>query len=111
MSGEKIKHICQDANKIRDRESCKAIDLSRPLGKLNDAKQVISPAPLFYRKLQYCLNRALEGGTDYSVPASLTHSAKEELEWWQEHLTRWNGRGLLAKNPDMVIETDASTID
>ena len=105
IPGEKIKHICQDAKKLMEKENCKI----SPTGKLNDAKQVIPPAPFFYKNLQYCLNRALERGTDNSVQASLAHSAKEELKWWQEHLTKWNGRCLIAKSPDMVIETDAST--
>ena len=93
MPGEKIKHIRQDARKILEKESCQAIELSRLLGKLNDARQVIPPAPLFCRNLQHCLSIALNGGRDYSVPAHLTRPAREELartshqmEWAQSPL-------------------------
>ena len=70
-----------------------------------------SSPPLFYRNLQQCLQKALatKGGKDYGAMAHLTEAARKELTWWQEHLTKWNGRCLLQQTPDMVIETDAST--
>ena len=112
VPGNKIKQIRLEAKKLQDTEACKALALSRLLGKLNHVSQAIPPAPLFYRNLQSCLQTALatKGGKDYSAPAHLTPAAREELTWWQEHLTNWNGRGLLSQAPDLVIETDASTI-
>ena len=71
-----------------------------------------TPAPLFYRNLQLCLHRALQGtagGRDYTAHTQLTPAARQELCWRQEHLTRWNGCYLLGRRPNMVIETDAST--
>jgi hypothetical protein len=62
-----------------EKESCQAIEVSR------EAERCASGNPLFYRNLQHC----------------------EELEWWQEHLTRWNGCSLLSRKPDMILETDA----
>ena len=57
------------------------------------------------------LLRALQqgGGIDYTKYALLTQPAIEELAWWQEHLTKWNGRCFLSREPDIVIETDALT--
>ena len=112
VPGNKIKQVRSEAKKLLEADGCKAIALSRLLGKLNHVAQAIPPAPLFYRNLQSCLQKALEtrGGRDYSVPAQLTASAIEELKWWQQHLTRWNGRGLIAQSPDLTIETDASTV-
>ena len=112
LPGEKIKQIRQEARKILETPVPQALALSRLLGKLNHAAQAIPPAPLFYRNLQLCLQRALErsvGGRDYLTPTQLTPAASQELQWWQEHLTRWNGRCLLTTTPDVVIETDAST--
>ena len=111
MPGEKIKQIRLEAKKLQEKHSCQAIALSRFLGKLNHACQAIPPAPLFYRNLQLCLQKSLEtkDGQDYTAPAHLTQSAIEELKWWQKHLTQWNGRCLLSRSPDLIIETDAST--
>ena len=111
LPGDKIKQIRQDTRKLLDTQYPQALDLSRLLGKLNHAAQAIPPAPLFYRNLQFCLQNALDktpGGRCYSVPSQLTPAAVQELQWWQEHLTIWNGRHLLTTPPDMVIETDAS---
>ena len=108
LPGEKIKQIRQDTRKLLEMHIPQALALSRLLGKLNHAAQAIPPAPLFYRNLQLCLQRTLEmtvGGRDYSAQAYLTPAATQELEWWQEHLTKWNGRYLLTTTPDIVIET------
>ena len=112
MPGEKIKQIRLETKKLQETNTCmQALTLSRLLGKLNHATQAIPPAPLFYRNLQQCLQKALatKGGKDYGAMAHLTEAARKELTWWQEHLTKWNGRCLLQQTPDMVIETDAST--
>jgi hypothetical protein len=112
LPGEKIKQIRQDTRKLLETPIPQALALSRLLGKLNHAAQAIPPAPLFYRNLQLCLRRSLEGtagGRDYSTQAYLTPAASQELEWWREHLTRWNGQCLLITTPDVVIQTDAST--
>ena len=39
-----------------------------------------------------------------------THESKEELTWWDTQMSKWNGRHILAKEPDLVIESDASTL-
>ena len=81
------------------------------LGKLSHAAHAIPPGPLFYRNLQGCLQKALEEGSqNYDHPCLLSSEALEELDWWIDHLTDWNGRRLLTPKPDLVIETDASTV-
>ena len=37
-------------------------------------------------------------------------AAKEELQWWYQHLQEWNGKPIAMMDPDMVIETDASLL-
>ena len=109
MPGGKIRQIRLETKKLLGTKYPSALTLSRLLGKLSHAAQAIPPAPLFYRNLQLCLQNALEAGSqDYSSPAKLTAAAVEELQWWQQHLAKWNGRCLLIPKPDLVIETDAS---
>ncbi len=113
VPGEKIRHLKLEAQRIVCLgDGLRAIDLSRWLGKLNHAALAIPPAPLFYRHLQTCLQIALEttGEQDYMSKAHLTLEAKEELSWWGQHLTKWNGRCLMQKDPDLIITTDASNI-
>ena len=84
--------------------------LSQLLGKLQAATRAIPLAPLFYRKLQHAVKRALDhSGQDYSVPVALYTEEKAELQWWFDHLSAWNGKTIMAEKPSMVIESDAST--
>ena len=85
-----------------------ALSLSRVIGKMNAATQAIPMAPLYYRNLQTCLREALLKGQDYASTTVLTREAREELEWWRDHFTQWNGRSLIAHNSSLTIETDAS---
>ena len=40
----------------------------------------------------------------------LDRSAKEELLWWVNQLSTWNGRAILPQPPDLIVETDASLL-
>ena len=31
-----------------------------------------------------------------------------ELRWWIDHMTSWNGKGMISLGPDMVLMSDAS---
>ena len=111
LPGEKIKKIRAETRRLANQTEPKALALSRLLGKLNHATQAIPPAPLFYRNLQNCLKVALEkGNQEYSCPIHLSEDCITELQWWETHLTNWNGRSLILPPPTMTIETDASTI-
>ena len=84
--------------------------LSQLLSRLQAATRTIPLAPLFYRKLQQALQRGLEQSEqDYSAQLILSTEEKEELEWWLDHLSSWNGKTIMTDRPSLVIESDAST--
>ena len=69
----------------------------------------MSVAPLFYRALQRDLQRALiEGNQDYEHGTRLSKESRGELDQWQRHLTHWNGRTMIQKQAQIVIQSDAS---
>ena len=109
LPGEKLRKIKSETGKILQDRSVSALTLSRIIGKMNAATQAIPMAPLYYRNLQACLREALQEDQYYSSTVVLTKEAREELEWWQDHFTQWNGRSLIAHNTSLTIETDAST--
>ena len=74
---------------------------------MNAATQAIPMAPLYYRNLRTCLREALQEEQDYSSMTILTVKAREELEWWRDNFTQWNGRSLIAHNASLTIKTDA----
>ena len=111
LPSKKIKKIKSEARALlNQKEGVSSLMVSRFLGKLNHAAQAVATAPLFYRQLQDCLQRALEAGDqDYSYECPLSEEAKDELIWWTDNLSSRNGKCLLLKKADIVIETDAST--
>ena len=60
---------------------------------------------MIQRDLATALDR---GGQSYETPCPLSVAAKEELSWWTEQLTRWNGKSLVLRNIDLTLESDAS---
>ncbi len=109
LPGEKLKKIRSEAKKLMNQQQVSGLMLSRLLGKMNAATQAIPMAPLFYRHLQSCLRETLRDSQEYESTTCLTPEA-EELHWWVEHFTNWNGRSLIAHNKIMTIENDASTL-
>jgi hypothetical protein len=109
LPGEKSKKIRLEARKLLEAQQVQARDLSRLIGKMSAAMRAIPPAPLFYRTLQAELAQALaHHDQDYNAPLVLTREAKEELQWWIDHLLQWNGKALISPKPTVTITTDAS---
>ena len=110
LPGEKIKNICAEAWNLQREAVVSARALSRLIGKMNATSQVIPPAPLFYRHhLQMILTQALEQSfQNYDTCIPLSKRCKEELKWWDDHMCKWNGKTLIKREIDMIIESDAS---
>ena len=112
LPGQKLKKLRQEDAKIRDRPATpSAREVSRLLGKFNSVTKAVLPSPLFCRAMQRDLALALEAsGQRYDAPCVLSPQTREELDWWVNQLTNWNGRSLAVAQPDLHIESDASLI-
>lgn len=109
LPGHKIRMIRGEAIQLLRQGSISARKVAQFIGKLNAAAQAVFPAPLFYRHLQRDLQEALaRGNQSYESSLQLSQASREEIQWWQEHLTLWNGRTLLKHRQQMVIQSDAS---
>ena len=76
--------------------------MSQLLGKLQVSTRAVPLAPLFFRKLQRALRRGLEqSDQDYSKQITLSTEEREELQWWLDHLTLWNGKSFLTEKPSI----------
>ena len=105
----KIKKIRAESRKLLEAEQLSARALSRLIGKMSAAHQVIPPAPLFYRHLQMDLASALRAtGQDYESTLTLSSNSREELMWWDSQMIKWNGKTVISAEPDLTIESDAS---
>ena len=50
-----------------------------------------------------------QGNQDYETNLVLSPDSREELRWWDTQMVKWNGRMVLALEPDLTIESDAPT--
>jgi len=80
------------------------------LGKLNAASHAVLSAPVRYHQLQQLKIQSLRRSRSFNTLVTLDQRATEELLWWRDYLRTWNGKDIIPPTPDMVIETDASTI-
>ena len=109
LPGEKIKQIRVEASQLLRAENCTARKLAQFLGRLNATAQAVFPAPLFCRHLQRDLQSSLsQNEQNYNSSLQLSAEAREEIQWWQQHLSQWNGRSLIQHHEQMVIRSDAS---
>ena len=93
LPSEKLKKIRAESRKLLGAGQVSARALSRLIGKMSAANQVIPPAPLFYRYLQMDLSAALRAGCqNYETTLQLSQDSKEELVWWDTQMAKWNGK-------------------
>ena len=105
----KIKQIQAESRKLLEAGQISTRALSRLVGKMSAASQVIPPAPLFYRSLQIDLKAALRASDqDYESLLVLGPESRDELIWWDSQMIKWNGRTVLTTEPDLTIESDTS---
>jgi len=109
LPGDKIRKIRQEAHRLLHLKQPSAQLLSQLLGKLNATSPALQMAPLFCRSLQICLKQALsDNQQDYRAVVQLSSQALEDLQWWELHLSSWNGRSLITQSASMTITSDAS---
>ena len=80
------------------------------IGCLTATVQAILPAPLCYRQLQQLKNEAFRTSHSYLTRIVLESRARQDLQWWRDHLNEWNGKAILPQAPDMFMEMDASLL-
>ena len=106
---DKVKGIRKECQKVLENPDITIRELARLLGKLSASIQAVFPAPLHYRHIQAVKKRSLALHGGYESQVYWTAEALEELKWWRDHLSAWNGRAILQSPPQLTIETDAST--
>ncbi len=109
LPAKKIKDIRAEGRKLAQQREIPVRALSRLVGKMNAASHTIPPAPLFFRNLQMAMTETLNASNqNYEVEVALSQDCLDELRWWDYHLSQWNGKSMLRKAVDLVIESDAS---
>ena len=61
-----------------------------------------------YRHLQRLQVRGLLMGKGYETVVPLSEDCRDDLQWWIDQMSNWNGRSIITPAPDLTITTDAS---
>jgi len=107
---EKVDGIVKACQAALQQGTLTVRDLSRLIGRMSATMQAVLPAPLCYRNLQRLKNYAFSLSHSFEARVVLDQSAKEELLWWVNQLSTWNGKAILPQPPDLIVETDASLL-
>ena len=84
-------------------------DLSIYLGHLAWAIQAVQYTQAHYRLSQnFLINQLKQHEWDKQVP--LSRGVLEEIKWWNDSLSRVNGKTFDIQEPDIIIYSDASLI-
>ena len=104
----KMSQLVQDCKDLILEKSASVRTLSQIIGKLTSTMQAVLPAPLHYRHLQMLQVKGLLEGKEYNSVVPLNMECRNDLQWWVDQLSIWNGRSLISPAPDLIITTDAS---
>ena len=104
----KMSQLVQDCKDLISEKSASVRTLSQIIGKLTSTMQAVLPAPLHYRHLQMLQVKGLLEGKEYNSVVPLNMECRNDLQWWIDQLSIWNGRSLISPAPDLIITTDAS---
>ena len=104
---DKLEAIVEDCRRTLVQTHVSVRDMARLIGRMS---QAILPAPLFYRNLQRAKNAAFSRSQSYDAQVHLDQPAKQDILWWMEEVPKWNGKPIVVRPPDLVVESDASLL-
>ena len=104
----KIENILKKCHIMLNSPKTTFHELASLIGTLQSTMEAIIPAALYVRQLQMHQTKSLLKSQNYQSIIQLKSQCKEEIFWWTQQMTLWNGKQILSQNPDLIIETDAS---
>ena len=78
------------------------------IGKINFLRGAVSAAPLHIWPLLQLHSKAFKRASEWDKHMTLSPRATEELRWWQEEVTEWNGKSVIPAKHQYILTTDAS---
>ena len=106
----KIVKVQREARQIMRKDNWPARKLAATIGLMNSVCRAMSPGMLMTRYLLANLKDALiqNGGNWDTTRVRLWETSKQELSWWSDEITRYNGRPFRQPTTELTVYTDAS---
>lgn len=103
---KKIKNVKTDIKKFLNRKKSTARQAASVIGKIGALSEALFPTRVHMAHIQQWKLHLLTMGWDHEEAAP--QAAREELQWWLEHLKEMNGMSLLPIKCEVAAGTDAS---
>ena len=103
---QKILRLCRE---VLEMQELTVRHLASCIGMLVAAWPGVLPAPLHLRGLQRLLAGASRQRLPWETRIRLNQETRQDLAWWNRHLSEWNGRPVRAPAPSLIIRSDAAT--
>ena len=105
---QKVHDLCRGIQSLLNKETVSVRQLAHIVEKLNSTALAVLPAPLHYRELQNFKIYSLQETELYNAQTTLSPAARDDLAWWLGQLKHWNGCSFIVRQPEVVIQSDAS---
>ena len=104
----KVENLISKCKEIVQSDHTTIHKIASLIGSLNATAEAVVPAALYVRELQMHKTKCLVKTPTYKAEVTLPDHCKEEIHWWIQSLSQWNGKQIISQEPDIVLETDAS---
>lgn len=108
LPADKVAKLLKSCRNTLASERLTVRSVASLIGQMQSTMLAVLPAPLHYRNLQRLVIVGLADGGSYETAVSLSPRARSDIEWWLEHLHRWNGRSVVQPLANLCIQSDAS---
>ena len=108
LSKEKVVKIKDQCLSLYKASEVSLLDLTKLIGTISSTIQAMLPARLQFRFLQQQQILSLKQTPSNLTFVKLTPMAKNELLWWVNNLELCNGRLVIQRQTQVLIQTDAS---
>ncbi|VDI27914.1 Hypothetical predicted protein [Mytilus galloprovincialis] len=105
----KCKAIVQKCKHMLESLQVSIHDLASLIGTLNATAEAVIPASLYVREPTNVQNKEFIENDTIPVAYNTNARMQERDEMVALHLEKWNGKCIISPNPDLIIESDASS--
>jgi hypothetical protein len=109
VPAEKLRKLKHDLRSILKKETVSPRELSGIAGKINAISVAVTPVAAHIRKIHHFQHQMIRQ-SHWDHQDSLHPEVREEIQWWLDHLDDWNGKAIIPKPVEKIIQTDASNL-
>ena len=108
LTTRKQENIINKCNNVLSDKKQKIRNIAKLVGTLVATKEAVPLAPIYYRNIENCKNKALKQNKgNFDSYMKLTEEAKTDIKWWIANIKKLY-RNITPRKINNIIYTDAS---